>query len=105
MHNPFLKYEHSVQLTEDYAAPGLKLGFFRLEKKLLLQGSKGLTRDYLPYISGVWEFETMPVHHQQGLIQKHTTRNFAFSDHHPPSNICISKSLAKAIGIIMHENK
>src|SRR3954463_3748988 len=82
-----------------------KIRVFCSEKKLLLQGSKGLTRDCLPYISGVWEFETMPVHHQQGFIQKHTTRNFAFSDHHPPSNLCISKSLAKAIGIIMHKNK
>src|SRR3954470_15320816 len=52
--------------------------FFGIEKKLLLQGSKGLTMVYLPYISSVWGFETMPVNPQQGFIQKHTIMDFAF---------------------------
>ena len=55
-------------------------GFFLYEKKLLLHGSKGLSRVYLPYISSVWGFETMPVHPQQGFVQKHTIRNFTSLD-------------------------
>src|SRR4051794_8394903 len=49
-----MNFECSTRLTEHYPAPGLNMRVFHIEKKLLLQGSKGLTRDYLPYISSVW---------------------------------------------------
>ena len=42
------------QINWTLPAPGLKMKvFFRKEKKLLLQGSRGLTMVYLPYNSGV----------------------------------------------------
>src|SRR3954468_23609715 len=73
-----MNFDCSIRLIERYPAPGLNVRvFFCIEKKLLLQGSKGLTRVALPYITSVWGLETMPVHPQRGFIQKHTIRDFA----------------------------
>ena len=81
------------------------MGFFRKEKKLLLQGSKGLTRVYLPYNSGVWGFETRPVHHQQGFYSSIRLETWRFFNYrHPPSNLCLGERIGN-VGIKMLANQ
>ena len=49
------KLNVSIALTELLPCPRLRLRVLTVcRKKLLLLGSKGLMRDYLPYISTVW---------------------------------------------------
>ena len=49
------KSNASIALTELLPCPRLRFRVLTVcRKKLLLLGSKGLTRDYLPYISTVW---------------------------------------------------
>ena len=87
-----LKFGHLVKLTEDYPAPRLNVRVFSFRKETptsRLKGvNKGLSSLYLRCL-GIWN---NALHHQQGLIQKHTTRNFTLSLHHPPS-----KSLNKKL--------
>jgi hypothetical protein len=49
-----------------------------LGRKLLLLGSKGLTRDYHPYTSSVWGFEAMPYIISKVFIQKHTCNELLY---------------------------
>ena len=78
--------ECAPELTEKTTLPPVYIkGFnlFRTENSYFF-GSKGLTRDYLPYNSSVWELKEMPVHHQQGLF-KSILYEIMVLFRHPPS--------------------
>ena len=63
--------ECASELTEKTTMPQVVIKCFNLCKKKnsYFFGSKGLTRDYLPYNSSVLGIKTMPVPHQRGLFK------------------------------------
>ena len=66
-----LQCAFSLELTERLPCPGFisKVLIVRTENSYFF-GSKGLTRDYLPYNSSVWELKEMLVRSEERRVGK-----------------------------------
>lgn len=83
--------------------PQVKIEGFMLRKKLLLLVSKGMTRGYLPYISGIWGLEAMPYIVSKVLFT--SICDFVFFNFVILPLISLNKSLISIRNMSGHDNE